>query len=76
MIEADTEMGEKGSRGDGEPDLLGGVVCPQKYDERHEYVSAANFLVNGLIPLLIPPWANPLTNPITNPSSLSQCVEC
>jgi hypothetical protein len=38
-----------------EPDLLDGVVCPQKYEECCECVSAANFLVDGLTPLLIPP---------------------
>ncbi len=69
MIEADTEMRKKGGQDDGEPDLSDGVVCPQKYEERRECVSAADFSVDGLIPLLIPPRANPLTNPITNPSS-------
>ncbi len=29
MIEADTEIGEKGGQDDGEPDLSDSVVCPQ-----------------------------------------------
>ncbi len=35
--------------------VLDGVVCPKKYEECCECVSAANFLVDGLIPLLILP---------------------
>ena len=58
MIEADTEMGEKGGQDDGEPDLSDGVVCPPPNEECRECVSAANFLVDRLIPILIPPPFN------------------